>query len=171
MPAPSLPCQIQREARDCREGNQRCARARHRVRQIEDGQRRERGHQAKERDDTAVAGGGVDRQHQRREARRMYRIDLPVQSALHVVGTERWTGPEGLVVAFDVVVLDLQVAIGNEAVRDDQVVRLVAPRPDRSGVQGAEHQIEGEAAAEDRKACRFHVVGGVATACADPPGS
>ena len=92
----------------------------------------------------------------------MNRVDLPVQSALHVVGTKRRTRPERLVVAFEMVVLDLQVAVGQQAVRDDQVVRFVAARSDRARVHRAEDQIHGEAAGKDRDACRVHREGVVA---------
>ena len=84
----------------------------------------------------------------------MNRVDLPVQSALHVVGTKRRTRPERLVVAFEMVVLDLQIAVGQQAVRDDQVVRFVAARSDRARVHRAQDQIHDEAAGKDRDPCR-----------------
>ena len=43
----------------------------------------------RERHHAAIARRGVRREHQRGEARRMNRVDLPVQAALHVVGTKR----------------------------------------------------------------------------------
>src|SRR5688572_10315197 len=55
-------------------------------------------------------------------------VDLAVLSALYEIGWQLGPG-ERPVIALPMVVLDLQVAVRQQAVRDDQVVRLVAPGP------------------------------------------
>ena len=98
---------------------------RQQLRQVEHGQRGERRHQADEGDGTQIAGDGVDRQQQDRQAWRVDRVNLPVLPALHVVGSKVATEERPVVTAL-MVVLDLQVAVAQQTLGDDEIVRLVA---------------------------------------------
>ena len=80
-------------------------------------------------------------------ADRMDRVDLAVAAASPIVGLERRLEVRA-VVAAGVVVLDRKVVIGEQALRDDQIVRLVAARKDRRELQPPRRR------AEDRDACR-----------------
>ena len=55
----------------------------------------------------------------------MDRVDLPVGAAADVMRRQR-AGAVRLIVAPTVVVLDFQIAVEQQALRDDEVVRLVA---------------------------------------------
>ena len=73
----------------------------------------------------AIAADRERRQHDRRHARRVDRIDGAVAPALDRVRIQI-AGEVGAVVAALMVVLDLQVVVVEQALRDDEVVRLVA---------------------------------------------
>ena len=123
------------------------------IRQIENSERRERRHQTDHGDRAEVPGHGIHRQQQRRQARRMDGVDLPVLPALHEVGT-KLAGEKRSVVAALMVVPDGEVAVSQQALRDHQVMRLVAAQP--VGLHGveAEHQVDGQAGDEDRSTAR-----------------
>ena len=72
-----------------------------------------------------IAAGSVHRRHQDGHADRMNRVDLVVGAARQIVRLE--IGREVfLVVEPLVVVLDLEIAVAPEALRDHQVMRLIA---------------------------------------------
>jgi hypothetical protein len=94
-----------------------------------------------------IAANGEGRRDENGDADRMDGVDLAVASAPPVVGLERGLEIRA-VVAAGVVVLDREVVIGEQALRDDQIVRLVAARKNRRELQPPRRR------AEDRDACR-----------------
>ena len=97
-----------------------------------------------QQDDAAVSAERKRRRDERGESRGMNGVDLAVHAAADVVGRER-TGIVRLIVASPVVVLDLQIAIEQQALRDDEVVRLVATRHRRRDLpRGKGKDAEGE---------------------------
>ena len=68
---------------------------------------------------------GVRRQQERRQARRMNRVDLTVRATAQEVWRQS-AREERRVIVVVVVVLDPEVAVFEQAVADDQIVRLVA---------------------------------------------
>ena len=106
---------------------------------------RERRHQHLQGDGGEIATQRVHRREQHAETDGVNRVDLPIGTARHVVGRE--IAREVLaVVAARVVVLDPQVAVTPEALRDHEVVRLVSRREQR----GIRQACRGERRAEDR---------------------
>ena len=91
------------------------------------------------RDGAGIAERGVSRQQQRRQARRMNRVDAAIDAAPQIV-RRQLTAEEADVVAAFVVVVDRQVAVTPQALGDHQIVRLVAAGQDRAhrGVGGGE---------------------------------
>ena len=81
--------------------------------------------------DTAVSTQRKRRRDDRGKSRGMNGVDLAVEAAADVVGRER-TRVVRLIVASPVVVLDLQIAIEQQALRDDEIVRLIATGDRRS---------------------------------------
>jgi hypothetical protein len=71
------------------------------------------------------------------------RVDLPVYPALHVIGA-KIAAPILPVIALSIVVLDLEVAILDQALRDDQIVRLVAAGSELAGVEKPERRVDDE---------------------------
>jgi len=94
------------------------------------------------------AGHGITRQDQRRETRRMNRVDLAVPAANEVIGA-KVAAPERAIVAAGVVVLDLQVAIDQQTVGDDQIVWFVAARTDARKRPQPEPDVKRQADDED----------------------
>jgi hypothetical protein len=136
----------QRQHRACHE---RSPGARERRRDVVDRQRGERGDQAHHRDGSAVASQGIRGQQQGWEAWRVDGVNLAVLSSRAVIGTER-AAKKRPVVATRVVVRDLEVVIHKEAVRNHEIVRLVALGSDsRRGCEAA-RQIDDQTEAEDR---------------------
>ncbi len=76
-------------------------------------------------DGAGIARQQEGRQHQRRDAGRVNRVDCAVAPAPQIVRLQLSVDVRG-VLAAPVVVLDPQVAVGQQALRDDQVVRFVA---------------------------------------------
>ena len=91
-----------------------------------------RGRRRAERDEedhrAGVAAGRIDRRHHHRHADRVDRVDLLVDAAAQEVRRQVRAVEVLPVVAAGVVVLDLQIAVAPQALRDHQVVRLVARR-------------------------------------------
>ena len=134
---------------DGRPGEERRAPPGERFRQIENRHGRQRGDQAHEHDDAAIARRGVGGKHHDRQARRVNRVDRAVLTATQEVGPQ--VAAEKLaVLAALVVVLDPQVAVGEQALGNDQIVRLVAARPDHTRRVHAEKQVENKARDEHR---------------------
>ena len=92
--------------------------------------------------DAVVAARGVDRRRDDRQADRVDRVDLAVAAALEIVRLER----QAVVlqrVAAGVVVLDLEVVVAPQALRQHEIVRFVAARE-----QAAAGEAPGDAAVE-----------------------
>ena len=112
--------------------------------QIEDRDGRQRGDQAHEHDDPPIARRGVGGKHDDRQAGCVDRVDRAVLTATQEVGPQ--VPAEKLaVLAALVVVLDPQVAVGKQALGNDQIVRLVAARSDHARRVHAEEQIKSQA--------------------------
>jgi hypothetical protein len=75
----------------------------------------------------AVSEQRKRRRHERGHARRVNGVDLPVGAAPDEVRRQRASEVLG-VVAIAVVVLDPQIEVAQQALRDDEVVGLVAAR-------------------------------------------
>ena len=73
----------------------------------------ERRHQHEEPDDGRIAADCESRQHQRGNPRRVYRIDLAVESAPQKARAPL-AGKVGVIVAPAMVVLDAQIPVGTE---------------------------------------------------------
>src|SRR5690606_17775582 len=87
------------------------------------------GHDDEQEDyDAGIAAEGKRGNHDRRQARRMNGIDFAVLAALQILRLDVHVEIRR-VVALAVVVLDAQVAVAHQALRHDQVVRLVTTRP------------------------------------------
>ena len=89
-----------------------------------------------------IAARGIDRRRDDRQADRVDRVDLAVAAAFEIVRPER----QAVVlerVAAGVVVLDLEVVVPPEALRQHEIVRLVAARE-----QAAAGEAPGDAAVE-----------------------
>jgi hypothetical protein len=86
-----------------------------------------------------IARDGERRKHDRRQAWRVDRVHLAIAPAADDV-RRQVAAPVGAIVAALVVVLDLDVAVREEALRDDEVVRLVAAGNRRRRVVGGERE-------------------------------
>jgi hypothetical protein len=87
-----------------------------------------RGRSADERekgDDAWITEQRERRRDENRQARRVNGVDLPVDAAAEIVGLQRQCEILAIVAAC-VVVFDLQIAIAQQALRDDQIMRLIA---------------------------------------------
>src|SRR5262245_16768774 len=84
-----------------------------------------RRNQNEEDDNAMVAGDRKRRRRDRRKTRRVNRVDLAVAAAAAEIRLGKLAGEVGMIVAVAMVVLDLEVVIFQQALRDDQVVRLV----------------------------------------------
>ena len=83
----------------------------------------------------------------------MNRVDFPVLAPLHVVGAKR--SPEKLlVIAALVVVFDPEIAVSQQALRDDQVVWLVAPGAETARRHRAQDGEQRQAQPENAPPCR-----------------
>jgi hypothetical protein len=98
--------------------------------------------QQEEQDDASIAANGKGRRHERRDPGRMDRINLSVPSANAEIRREV-AGKVGAVVAAAMVVLDLQIAIAQQTLGDDQVMRLVTGRKRRPYLREG-HQADDE---------------------------
>src|SRR5436190_192734 len=79
----------------------------------------------------------------------MYRVDLPVLTTLHVVGTQlAWE--ERAVIAALVVVLYLEIGVAQQALGDHEVMRFIAPKPVGRNRPEPERHVHSEAHGEDR---------------------
>jgi hypothetical protein len=132
-----------RPCKDCRPGPGE------RFGKIEYCERSQRSEQRDEGDGACPPGNRIRRQDERRKSRRMDRVDLPVLAALEKIRPQI-AGPVRLVVALPVVVLDLQITVFEQALGDDQVVRLVAAGPDRLLGIEAHAQVHNETHHEHR---------------------
>ena len=123
-------------------------------REIEDGERREGGDQTQEHHGSRVACEREGGHQQNGQPGRVNRVDLAVLSAAQEVGSQAAAEvtPEVLP---GVVVLDPQIAVVQQALRDDQVVRFVAARPDGPRTTAAQEDVDGQAGAEDRASSRL----------------
>src|SRR5262245_47315338 len=83
----------------------------------------------------------------------MNRVDFAVLAAFQVVGAEIRM-EERLVIATHVVVLDLEISVLENALRDDQIVWLVAAGPVDSRRVQAERKIDKQADRKDPTATR-----------------
>ena len=118
-----------------------------------------------EDDDAVVAGDGKCGRDDGRQAGRVNRVDLAVASAPAIVRLRQIAREVGAVVAVRCGCSRSKIVIVQQALRDDQIVRLVAARHrrrhrprrsgDRSRTRGSRHE-HGAMRARDERSSRAH---------------